>query len=238
MTKEIKFSSPIFDLIDQPTPSVLKIPKSYKKMSPFFSSDKYDSVTIKKCIPFLDALTIGYIITTPIDYFIKISEEKEEIKFDLKYDENVPDVFRHAIGISNHDNKQVPEGVRNQYRTVDAIMKWINAWTIKTPPGYSCVFTNPFNRNLPFRIIDGVVDTDQYNLPIHFPFYWTQDYSIKETLLPKGTPLALVIPFKREDWKMKIEKGSIDNVLKNQLKLSHYIIDKYKRLFWRKKSFK
>jgi len=242
MTQEITFSSPIFDLIDQPTPSLLKIPKTYKDMPNFNGSSKFFESTVKKCIPFLDALTIGYIITIPVDYVVQISEEikndKKETKFDLKYSDEIPDTFNEFMGISSHFSYQVPKELRNEHRTVNAILKFSNPWTIKTPPGYSCIFTQPFNRNLPYKIIDGVVDTDQYTLPINFPFYWTQDLSIKECLIPKGTPMALVIPFKRDNWKMKIEKQEHEDKFKSKIKFGAYFIDKYKRLFWKKKSFK
>ena len=240
--KEIIFSSPISDLIEKPTPSLVKIPKSYKKMATEFNGDVYGKPTVKKCIPFLDALTIGYTINTPIEYLFdvskKIVDNKETHHFQLFYAENVPESLKDFIGIGSHDLQQISKELRSQYSSLNMVGKLINSWTIKTPPGYSCVFTTPFNRNLPYKIIDGVVDTDQYSLPIHFPFYWTQDNNIKQTLLPPGTPMALVIPFKRDSWKMKIEKNNHKELINNEMKLSQYIIDKYKRLFWKKKSFR
>jgi hypothetical protein len=241
MTKEIIFSSVISDLIEQPTPSLLKIPKTYKNMSTSYGSSKYFNMTVKKCIPFLDALTIGYIITTPVDYIVKILQQTKNGEphtfFDLYFNNNIPKEYQDYIGIADHPIKQVDKNLRSDYRTVDAILKFKNPWTIKTPPGYSCIFTQPFNRNLPYKIIDGVVDTDQYNLPVHFPFYWTQKIC-EETFIPKGTPMALVIPFKRDNWKMKITKQSSDDLKKNGFKLHSYLRDMYKRYFWRKKSFK
>jgi hypothetical protein len=240
--KEIIFSSPISDLIEKPTPSLIKIPKSYKNMTTHLNENVYGEPTVKRCIPFLDALTIGYTINTPIEYLFDVSKKmvdnQETDHFQLFYAENVPECLKEFIGLGSHDLKQVSKELRSNHRTLDMIAKLINPWTIKTPPGYSCIFTTPFNRNLPFKIIDGVVDTDQYNLPIHFPFYWTQDISIKQTILPPGTPMALVIPFKRDDWKMKIEKNNYEEFTNNSMRLSQYIIDKYKKLFWKKKSFK
>lgn len=241
MTKEIIFSSILSDLIEQPTPSLLKIPKTYKNMSDSYGPSKYFNRTVKKCIPFLDALTIGYIITTPVDYIVKILETTKDGKphtyFDLYYNANIPDSYKEFIGIGDHSIEQVDKELRSDYRTVDAILKFKNPWTIKTPSGYSCIFTQPFNRNLPYKIIDGVVDTDQYNLPVHFPFYWTQNIS-EETFIPKGTPMALVIPFKRDNWKMKTQKQNYDELKKNGFKLHSQFINMYKRIFWRKKSFK
>ena len=240
--KEIIFSSPISDYIEKPTPSLLKIPKSYKNMANAF--EKENSVftpTVKKCIPFLDAMTIGYVITSPMEYLFKITEEidgnDKHINFQL-FHGDVPEDFKKIVGHDHHDSQQVSKELRSNYRTVDAVPKFMNPWHIKTPPGYSCIFTTPFNRNLPFKIVDGVVDTDIYTMRIHFPYYWTQDISKRETILPKGTPIALVIPFKRDSWKMKIEKCDFEEEEEAVLSYSQYIIDKYKRLFWKKKSYR
>jgi hypothetical protein len=241
--KEIIFSSAIADLIEKPTPALVQVPKIYKEMaSSFEEKNPYHTATIKKCIPFLDALTMGYTINTPVDYLFTLKVEIEgnkkttSLKFD--YSESIPPKFEGLIGMSEHKPQQVPKDLRSNYRTVDAVPKLINPWKIITPPGYSCIFTSPFNRNSPFKIVDGVVDTDTYDLKINFPFYWTQSQSIEQTLLPKGTPIALVIPFKRENWKMKIEQHDLEDEEKANMRLGQYIIDKYKRIFWKKKSFR
>ncbi len=241
--KEIIFSSAIADLVEKPTPSLVKIPKTYKEMASVYDKkNPYDTATVKKCMPFLDALTIGYTINTPVDYLFTLKEEvkenKKTISMKFNYSESIPPKFEGLIGLSEHMSEQVPKDLRSNYRTVDAVPKLINPWKIKTPPGYSCIFTTPFNRNLPFKIIDGVVDTDTYDLRINFPFYWTQSESIEQTLLPKGTPLALVIPFERENWKMKIKQHNFEDEEKANMRLGQHIIDKYKRIFWKKKSFR
>jgi hypothetical protein len=80
------------------------------------------------------------------------------------------------------------------------IVKFNNFWTIKTPPGYSLLFTHPLNRiDLPFTTISGMVDTDTFpdNL-INFPARW-HDTNFNG-VLPRGTPVAQCIPVKREIW--------------------------------------
>ena len=109
-------------------------------------------------------------------------------------------------------------------------------WKIKTPPGYSCIFTNPLNKNSPIKIIDGVVDTDSFH-QVNFPFYWTGDINKELTIIQKGTPLIQVIPFKRENWKMSVKKSELDTY-REKMKLSQFLKDNYKKLFWKKKSFK
>ena len=122
-------------------------------------------------------------------------------------------------------------------------LKIKNPWIIKTPPGYSCLFTPPLNnQDDRFSIISGIVDTDTYPLQINFPFTINGDkYKTLTTVLKKGTPFVQVIPFKRDNWKMSIksfdEKISKENI-EGSFKFNSLILHKYKQVFWGKKKCK
>ena len=190
------------------------------------------------CAPFFDAYNMGYIIPFPTDIFCYYDNEKMAMNFEINKD--FVKQFYYLIGVRSHSNYQVPESLRYNRRTVDAIFKFVNPWLIKTPPGYSCMFTQPFNQNLPFKIIEGVVDTDDFNLPIHFPFYWTED-STKQLLIKKGDPMVQVIPFKREEWSSDVEimtEKQNKEVQKTDWIWSTIFEKAYKKLWWKKKRFK
>ena len=58
-------------------------------------------------------------------------------------------------------------------------MKFHNPWSVRTPPGWSCLIAPPLNRPSPVvQILSGVVG-------VH--------------VIEKGTPLAQVIPFQRHE---------------------------------------
>lgn len=81
-------------------------------------------------------------------------------------------------------------------------MKFHNYWTLRTPPGWSCLFLPPLNRHHPvFEILAGVVDTDLYCGRIHFPFVATAPDGFH--VVEKGTPMVQVIPFRREEAGLK-----------------------------------
>jgi len=80
--------------------------------------------------------------------------------------------------------------------------KWHNPWGIKTPPGYSCLFVQPLHRESVFTIMPGIVDTDTYNNPVNFPFVLNDTKF--QGIIPAGTPIAQVIPFKRDSWRMSL----------------------------------
>jgi hypothetical protein len=161
-----------------------------------FNSFMQEAPTVKRCPPFIDAMTCGFLIPLASDVRITNGE--------LSWDMAIPPgpVTFERSPISFHDPSQV-EG--SPFFTEDQfIIKFINFWTIEAPPDYSVLFTHPVNRvDLPFRTITGLVDSDHYNNNlVHFPAQWHDpDFS---GVLPKGTPVAQCIPVKRDNWAHEI----------------------------------
>ena len=90
------------------------------------------------------------------------------------------------------------------------------------------------NQNDRFVILEGVVDTDNYYTAVNFPFVLkTPD---KEFMIPAGTPIAQVIPFKRDKWESSFssDKESANGI---NTYLNSQFFDRYKRMFWQRKSF-
>lgn len=195
------------------------------------------NATVRKCVPFLDAMTAGYIIQLANDVHVS---RQEATTADGEFKSDVP-YYSWGMGneIQFHDFKQAfgHPGNKAGY----PIPKFISSWSIFTPPGYSCFFTHPFNRSdLPFRIMDGIVDTDEYHTPVNFPFTLV-DPNFKG-LIKAGTPIAQIIPFKRDSWKMSLGVGQEAKYKKETnwsiqslRRLAH---NGYRKLFWAKKEFK
>ena len=90
-----------------------------------------------------------------------------------------------------------------------ALMKFHNPWAIRTPPGWSCLFTAPLNhKHDVVQILGGVVDTDRYQAPVNFPFVTIADDGTH--VLEKGTPLVQVIPFQRSALKAAVRAETPD----------------------------
>jgi hypothetical protein len=179
--------------------------------------------TIKKCIPVFDAICSGYIIVTPCDLIIKRAEDGN-----ILYLTSIPNM------IENHSIEQAPYHPRMNHHPYP---KWLNPWGIKTPNGYSSLFISPVHGiNQFFTILEGVVDTDRYTSSVNFPFV-LNDLNF-EGLIPAGTPMAQVIPFKRDNWKMKSGSANdLNKILLNNAKLTVKYFNRYKTLFWNKKSY-
>ena len=115
------------------------------------------------------------------------------------------------------------------------LTKFTNPWVIKTPKGWSVQIKNPSNNfSNDIQILEGVVDTDEYYNEINFPFVWSGDEDM-ELIIPQGTPLIHVIPFKRIE--TELEVGVTDEKLKalTTHKMFTKHIDRYKSIFWNKR---
>jgi len=221
--KNIIFTS-VFDVSDQYAPRLATkcIPDWYKKMESRFPKEKKpDSMrTIKKCIPVLDAITAGYIIVSPCDVYVSL------IDGEPNFNSPITDL------IQFHPRKQ---GYLHPSVNEFPFPKWMNPWAIKTPKGYSCLFVPPMhNPNEWFTILEGIVDTDTYSASVNFPFVLKNPTA--EFMIPAGTPIAQVIPFKRNEWVSKVSKDRSEHT-KIVMYLQSQFFDRYKRMFWERKSY-
>lgn len=203
------------------------------KKCPIVNDDGTYARTVKACMPFLDALSMGYIIPLPVDVGVRPDPNRPDEGPGSK---NMLFNWKTGGVWSSHNGQQV-EGMD---RCLVNPGKWMNPWLVKTPKGYSCLFTHPLNHtNLPFRTLSGVVDTDDYYNEVNFPFDWIDpDF---EGVLKAGTPMIQVIPFKREAWVGKtLRFTQKHNVSKKSFlfRLNSILKDSYKTLSWHKKSYK
>ena len=135
-------------------------------------------------MPFLDAMMNGWIIPLAATVRVEIADRGHTVNTGWDFD---------RVMVSNHHPYQVA-GHPAQPRPP---CKFHNYWTVRTPPGWSCLFVPPLNRpNGVFEIASGVVDTDEYHALIHFPFFAIGSDGLH--VLERGTPLVQVIPFRRE----------------------------------------
>jgi len=229
---------------DQPIPIKLNIPEWYKKLKHSFNNR-----TVKGCMPFLDSMTTGYLLKVPMD--IKITHNvvnKETGKKDgfWKSGDSIDEDLMRSERINVNSQRPDAHSI-NQLHGSPAveknknlpIYKILNPWIIKTPPGYSCLFVSPLNNSDDrFSIIPGIVDTDSYKQEVNFPIIINGDkYDVLDTIIKKGTPYVQIIPFKRENWKMKIVGESKEDLVKRSMFYPFTFLDNYKNNFWKKKSW-
>lgn len=222
----------------RPTPASELVPDWYKDMESYMGGKKEPNAqnespgTAKKCMPIFDAITSGYIIYTYCDVFVSQRLEYGKVTGDKHPFFQTPG---HNV-ISFHQKAQLPEHPNGAGHEIQ-YPKWNNVWSIKTEPGYSCLFIPPVHRETPFVAFPGVVDTDTYTTPVNFPFV-LKDPKM-EGLIPAGTPIVQVIPFKRESWQMAFgDEKDIKEHDDTKKKLKSLFFDSYKRQFRQLKEYR
>lgn len=192
-------------IIPEPYPAKKLMPDWYKKLESFTAKPselKFRGSTLKRCPPFLDAMSVGWIIPLAADVKFIVQDDGAGVQWNTEFFFKMVD--SHSIEqIKTHPNvPKVP-------------LKILNHWIVETPPGWSCLFVPPLNR--PDKHLDlmaGLVETDKYFEYINFPgFMKIPEGNIQ---LDAGYPLMQCIPFRRN-----IGKDAVIAALseKNQLRL-------------------
>jgi hypothetical protein len=229
-SKKIEFfpsSEEVSILVDTPLPAKAVVPQWYKDAVPFDPSTMIGKngvdTKLKMCMPFLDAITGGYIQRTWCDIHIKIEDGS------IVYQSAGP-----LKAVSHRDKISIP--INNNYYKLEFV--WRIPWIPKLPDGYSMLITHPHNRlDLPFTTLSGIVDADKFH-HVEFgqlPFYVNKDF---EGIIPMGTPMFQIIPVKRDSWEnVRREFNWKESVKKMYTGNLREFWGVYKNKFWQKKTY-
>lgn len=210
----------------EPAPASRFVPNWYKRLASVVPDDgkNFPTPTVKRCMPFLDAMTAGYIIPLPAAMRV-VADEIGNINFSWVDDEWKAIEQHHGAQIAGTPHENTPA------------FKFISPWVVKLPAGYSALFVHPLNRgDLPFECYSGVVELDTYHNEVNFPFRWTQfPY---DGILEAGTPIGQIIPFKREDWSNEVRRltdEEADNADRIMKMIPAIGLNGYKKKMWVRK---
>jgi hypothetical protein len=168
-----------------PQPAHTHIPDWYKRTELNPLDDEPLKKTVRACMPFMEALTFGWVIPTPTDISITHSSDGLEIKWE--------DISGFTP-VGNHPKGQVGG---DAFPHDGEILKFNLPYTLRTPEGVSTLYMPPLNRiETRFRPFSGVVDTDKYINETNIPALLLDDGF--EGVIEAGTPLVQVIPFERD----------------------------------------
>ncbi len=187
-------------VLPRPYAAVEALPEWFKSMplkahSALLGTDEW---TVKRCPPFIDAMTYGFMMPLAAD----ISYKDGAFSWDWEI-AGTPLSAHTRSPIDFHDSAQA---VGSPFFEEDSfLVKFNGFWTIELPPGHSLLVTHPINRaDLPFLTLTGLVDVDRYKDNfVNFPAAWIKkDF---EGVVAKGTPVAQCIPVQRENWSLRCE---------------------------------
>ncbi len=213
--------------VESPIPASKTIPDWYKKGSIFkpeqveFNEVNEAKLTLKNCMPFLDALSAGYVQKTWCDIHISVQDNQLSYRYALE-----PEIMT--------VRDKVSVDVLGFY---DIEFVWRTVWRAILPKGYSLLVTHPLNRlDLPFQTMTGFIDADHfYHTPIgNIPFFVKQGFS---GIIPAGTPMFQMIPVKRDNWEMSKNDYDAEKILRLERDIRKKYWGGYKDLFRQKKSY-
>jgi hypothetical protein len=188
--------------------------------------------TIKRCMPIFDVMTAGYIIPFPCDIYIDATNP-DKIEF------SIPMALKgfSADLTATHAPEQYshyPIDKDIYHKDVFRIMPF---WAVKTDPGYSTLFLNPFHKDkLPFRAFEGMIDTDKFITDGHISMLVEKNF---KGVIKQGTPFVQVIPIRREDWQMELIESSqaTKDFMRQRIDLRSTFVNGYKNKFRSKKEY-
>lgn len=218
-------------VLGKPKPSKNYIPEWYKSArrhnnaenKPIPSVDETPVSTIKKCMPVFDMMTAGYIIETPYDIYVRRVDDTPY----FQWGNNPAIVFQAVEQFQDHP----------VFRGINYAVRINIPWSIKTPKGWSIMVMEPQHHELGIlECVSGIVDTDDFSIPFNI-FLKLRDSEF-EGMIPAGTPLVQVIPFKREKWTSQL--GGVKERAKYNRdghKFNTVFFDRYKKFWWQRKEY-
>jgi hypothetical protein len=192
--------------------------------------DGVSNATYRKCVPMLDALTTGYLIDLFGDVLVR--RDGDHVSLTWRTMKDIIDLHvPFQLHGTNSQFVSPPPGYSN------TVFKYLNTWIPRTPPGYSCLITEPFGyRDTPFKAIPAVIDTDKSSIDLSFPMWLKAGF---EGVVEKGTPMVQIFPFKREDWKAEYsfyKDNQFDEI--QEKNFNGTIINHYIKNHWTKKRYR
>lgn len=211
-----------------PKPAIKKAPEWYKSIPAMNTKARHPKshlpqFTVKKCLPFIDAMSLGYVLLLQTDLYVITNHDCSVLEVNPCA---AGGGGGEILGAERHGWGQVKSDKFPGFKQ-DPI-KFVNHWRITTRSGWSCLFTPPLNHlDQRFECLAGVVDTDNYPGLINFPAVWKKPNY--EGVIPAGTPLVQVIPFKRSSIKSKLhfrestakEMATNQNLVNTQMSRDH-----------------
>jgi len=217
-----------FRVCDRPVPGSESLPKWFKEMHPYEGGklmirDKISSASAKKCTPMLDGMTTGYTVHLWSDVIVEWENDVPYI--DWRVDHNV-------FSLHGESSREIPPPI-GYHNTVFKYLTWFR---VKLPAGYSLIVQPPANRNpLPFMAVPAILDSDKVAIDTNIPVWISKE---AKGVIEAGTPIAQLIPFKREKWTSSFTEISHDeHTINEDLGFKKTIVNNYVKNIWSKKEF-
>jgi len=225
MSSQVFKYEPVEEYLSNISSAKSVIPKWYRD-APKFVGDAAKfyperTAALKLCVPFLDAMTSGYVVTLGGDLLVETVDGEPFVTWGA-----------HQLVGTRESSYASTIPIPHEHSSLHLF--WDTSVCFRLPKGYSALFTHPFNRfDLPFTTLTGVID--DYDMSQgNFPFFLKKGF---EGVIPQGTPIIQILPFKRETWKSKREPGLKEKASLNISRRNAQLYGWYKNTAWKKKTY-
>jgi hypothetical protein len=180
------------DAIPAPEPASKYIPQWYRNLDKYYTDDNQTTnerpgiqqQTVKGCMPFLEALTLGWILPNVAEVHTKYIDP--QVQFYTHWDDEY--IIPHSkIQLDGYD-----------FDEHETIIKFKTPWYIKAPKNTRMLITDPFNRKRTFlHSFSGVrhVDRFLYNIFVLARYDVSPNH---DRIIPDGYPLAQMVFFNND----------------------------------------
>lgn len=176
--------------------------------------------TAKVCPAFPEFYSSAYIVPLWCDVFFDYNHGEPRAR------SSAPDLFDVQFHTPEQFMNYAPGSVR---QSTVAVLKLVCPWFVRTSPGYSMLQLPVFYEFDPrFTTMMGMIRTDTHHVI-------NQQIMIHERssfVLERGTPIAMYIPYKREEYQFSVKEVTEEferDMQKSHLKLSTKFRRGYKR---------
>ena len=175
------------------------IPEWFQKAPSFHDHKDFvnragEGGTIKICPGLTDFFKIGYVVSLWCDLYIDIT--KDEV---LKW--KVPNAqFAFDIHPAYQYTDYLPPKAK---KNTALILKAYCPWKVRTPKGVSLLqLPMTYHHDSRFSVLPGITHTDV----LHVINQQLVIYNVGESFIPKGTPLCMYVPIRRENYNLIVRE--------------------------------
>lgn len=202
-TKNFKESGTLTDKVDT------------NQLLPFLS--KLNVRHTSKCPGIINLKSKGFIVRTHSDIHLKIKEGSYEWNTPSDWtamsDGHCEDTITHHFEDSLH--QFMTDWPKD---TLNIILKINLPWYVKIPKDYELIMIDPFYKDdYRFTVCPGLFEPDLGLAKLNVPIYWHSTDG--EFMIKAGTPIAQLIPIKKENVDFEVTNKNDDKDFSKQIRL-------------------
>jgi hypothetical protein len=198
MTPEIQFVS-MMEGIEETMPIIPVSEQNYDwvKRAAVQAKERNQGQTVKsmntlRCPAIFQFRNMGFLVRTPLDILLKVKSETE-----YEWEHGYTEMTHHEL-VTHHELELMYNFMSTWPKdTMKVILKFNLPWSLRIPKGYDVLMMDPFYKDdNRFTVCPGTFESELGIGQLSVPVMW---HSTKgEFLIKAGTPIAQLVPIKRE----------------------------------------